>query len=72
VISFDCLRQVKTTILHGLQDTVISPQGSSQFVEQLLAHDPSFSIQLNLTPGDHRLRRPEHVETFHSIVVEQS
>ena len=71
-ISFDRLRKVKTTILHGLQDTVILPQGSSQFVEQLLAQDPSFPIELNLIPGDHRLSRPEHVETFRRIVVERS
>ncbi len=68
--NFDRLRRVKTTILHGLQDTVILPQGSSQFVEQLLARDPAFPIELNLIPGDHRLSSPEHVETFHRMVVE--
>lgn len=67
--SFDRLRPVKTTILHGLQDTVILPQGSSQFVEQLLARDPSFPVELNLIPGDHRLSSPEHVETFRRLIV---
>ena len=69
--SFDRLRKVKTTILHGLQDTVILPQGSSQFVEQLLARDPDFPIELNLIPGDHRLSSPEHVDTFRRIMLEQ-
>lgn len=70
--SFDRLRQVKTTILHGLQDSVILPQGSSQFVEQLLARDPSYPVELNLIPGDHRLNSPEAVETFRRIVLEQA
>jgi pimeloyl-ACP methyl ester carboxylesterase len=60
--SFDRLRKVNTTILHGLQDNVIVPQGSSQFVEQLLAHDPAFPVELNLIPGDHRLSAPEHMD----------
>jgi len=67
--NFDRLRPVKTTILHGLQDTVILPKGSSQFVEQLLARDPSFPIELNLIQGDHRLSSPEHVEWFHRLVI---
>ncbi|HSA61331.1 MAG TPA: alpha/beta fold hydrolase [Nitrospiraceae bacterium] len=70
--SFDRLRRVKTTILHGLQDAVILPQGSSHFVELLLARDPSFPVKLNLIPGDHRLSSSEHVETFRRIVLEQS
>lgn len=70
--SFDRLRRVKTTILHGLQDTVILPQGSSRFVEQLLVRDPSFPVELNLIPGDHRLSGPEQVETFRRLVLEQS
>ena len=70
--SFDGLRKVKTTILHGLQDTVILPEGSSQFVEQLLARDPAFPIELNIVPGDHRLSSPEHVDTFRRIILEQS
>ena len=67
--SFDRLRPVKTTILHGLQDTVILPQDSNQFAEQLLARDPSFPIELNLIPGDHRLSGPEHVERFRRLVI---
>lgn len=70
--SFDRLRQVKTTILHGLQDTVILPKGSSEFVEQLLARDPAFPIALHLIPGDHRLSSAEQVETFRRIVVGQA
>ena len=68
--SFDRLRPVKTTILHGLQDTVILPNVSSEFVEQLLARDPSFPVELHLVPGDHRLSSPEHVERFHRHVHE--
>jgi uncharacterized protein len=67
---FDCLRRVKTTILHGLQDTVIVPQGSSQFVEELLARDPGFPIELQLIPGDHRLSGPEHVEILRRSVMD--
>jgi uncharacterized protein len=68
--SFDRLRPVKTTILHGLQDTVILSSGSSEFVEQLLSRDPAFPIELDLIPGDHRLSSPEHVERFHRLVTE--
>jgi pimeloyl-ACP methyl ester carboxylesterase len=68
--SFDRLRPVKTTILHGLQDTVILPSGSSEFVEQLLSRDHAFPIELDLVPGDHRLSSLEHVERFHRLVTE--
>lgn len=68
--SFDRLRPVKTTILHGLQDTVILPNVSREFVEQLLVRDPSFPVELHLVPGDHRLSSPEHVERFHRHVHE--
>ena len=68
--SFDRLRPVKTTILHGLQDTVILPSGSREFVEQLLARDPSFPLELNLIPGDHRLSSDEQVERFRRLVLE--
>jgi pimeloyl-ACP methyl ester carboxylesterase len=68
--SFDRLRPVKTAIVHGLQDTVILPNVSSEFVEQLLARDPSFPVELHLVPGDHRLSSPEHVERFHRHVHE--
>ena len=67
--SFDRLRPVKTTILHGQQDSVILPQGSSRFVEQLLARDPSFPVELDLIEGDHRLSSPNQVERFHRLVI---
>jgi len=69
--SLDRLRKVKTVILHGLQDTAILPGGSSQFVEQLLARDPSYPIELHLVPGDHRLSGPEHLQLFRRIVMEK-
>jgi pimeloyl-ACP methyl ester carboxylesterase len=68
--SFDRLRPVKTTILHGLQDTVILPEGSREFVEQLLSRDPAYPIVLDLIPGDHRLSSAEHVERFHRLVLD--
>lgn len=68
--SFDRLRPVKTTILHGLQDTVILPSGSSEFVEQLLSRDPAFPVELHLIPGDHRLSNPEQVERLRRLVLE--
>ncbi|HKQ35890.1 MAG TPA: alpha/beta fold hydrolase [Nitrospiraceae bacterium] len=68
--NFDRLRPVRTTILHGLEDTVILPGGSSQFVEQLLARDPAYPVELQLIPGDHRLSSPEHVERFRRLVLE--
>lgn len=68
--SFDRLRPVKTTILHGLQDTVILPGGSSEFVEQLLSRDPAFPVELQLIPGDHRLSSDEQVERFRRLVLE--
>ena len=67
---FDRLRPVKTTILHGLQDTVILPSGSSEFVEQLLSRDPAFPVELHLIPGDHRLSGPEHLDTFRRLVLD--
>ena len=68
--SFDRLRPVKTTIIHGLQDTVILPNGSREFVELLLARDPAYPVELDLVPGDHRLSSPENVERFHRHVHE--
>ncbi|HSF67447.1 MAG TPA: alpha/beta fold hydrolase [Nitrospiraceae bacterium] len=68
--TFDKIRPVKTTILHGLQDTVILPKGSKKFVEQLLARNPAYPIELDLIHGDHRLSGPEHVERFHRLVHE--
>ena len=67
--SFDRLRPVSTAILHGQQDSVILPQGSSQFVEQLRGLAPSFPIDLHLVPGDHRLSGPEHLDMFRHLVV---
>ncbi|MEO5957023.1 MAG: alpha/beta fold hydrolase [Nitrospiraceae bacterium] len=67
--SFDRLRPVSTAILHGQQDHVILPQGSSQFVEQLRGLAPSFPIDLHLVPGDHRLSGPEHLDMFRHLVV---
>ena len=64
--SFDRLRPVNTTILHGLQDTVILPSGSSQFVEQLLSGSLRFPVELHLIPGDHRLSSHEHLDRFRS------
>ncbi|HEX8750149.1 MAG TPA: alpha/beta fold hydrolase [Nitrospira sp.] len=68
--SFDRLRPVRTTILHGLDDRVILPEGSRQFAAQLLARAPGYPIDLNLIQGDHRLSSPEHVERLHQLVLE--
>jgi uncharacterized protein len=68
--TFDRLRPVNTTILHGLHDTVILPSGSSEFVEQLLSRDPAFPVELQLIPGDHRLSSDEQVERFRRLVLE--
>ena len=67
--SFDRLRPVATTILHGLQDTVILPSVSSAFVEQLRSRDPAFPVELHLVQGDHRLSSPEHLDTFQRLVL---
>ena len=64
-------RRVKTTILHGLQDTVIKPEGSWAFVQHVLSQDPEFPIELLLKTGDHRLSSPEHLETFRRLVVKE-
>jgi pimeloyl-ACP methyl ester carboxylesterase len=66
--SFDRLRRVKTTILHGLEDSAILPHGSSQFVEELLARDATFPVDLKLVPCDHRLSSPEHLNIFRRLV----
>jgi len=66
--SFDRLRPVSTAILHGQQDSVILPNGSSQFVEQLQSLTPAFPIELHLVPGDHRLSSPEHLNLFQRLV----
>lgn len=69
--TFDRLRPVRTTVLHGLQDTVILPDGSREFARLLLAKAPTYPLDLNLIPGDHRLSSPEHVERFHKLVLGQ-
>lgn len=69
--TFDRLRPVRTSIVHGLQDTAIAPEGSKRFVEQLRLKAPSFPIDLQLIPGDHRLSEPEHIELLRRLIVEQ-
>ena len=70
--SFDRLRPVSTAILHGQEDSVILPSGSSQFVERLQSLAPSFPIELHLVPGDHRLSSPEHLDLFRTLVQRRS
>lgn len=70
--TFNNLRPLKTTILHGLQDTVILPEGSKSFANQLLRHDPNFPLDLRLIPGDHRLSSPEHIELFRRLVMREA
>jgi pimeloyl-ACP methyl ester carboxylesterase len=69
--TFDRLRPVRTSIVHGLQDAAIAPDGSKRFVEQLRLNAPSFPIDLQLVRGDHRLSEPEHLDRLHRLVVEQ-
>jgi pimeloyl-ACP methyl ester carboxylesterase len=61
---FHTLRRVPTTILHGLQDDVILPQGSWKFTEELLNVDSKFPIELLLKTGDHRFSSPSNLATF--------
>ncbi len=68
--TFDGVRRVRTTILHGLQDTVIDPDGSRRFADELQRRDPTFPLDLRLVPGDHRLSDPAQVETLRRLVVE--
>lgn len=70
--TFDVTRQVKTTILHGLQDTVIPPEGSQRFADTLLCRDSNFPLDLQLIPGDHRLSGPEHLEVFRRVVMRET
>lgn len=69
--TFDPLRRVKTTILHGEDDRVIAPDGSRRFAEALRRRDPAFPLDLRLIPGDHRLSSPEHVAMLQRLVVER-
>ncbi len=57
-------RRVPTTILHGLQDTVILPVGSWEMTQHLLTQDPQYPIELPLKTGDHRLSSPSNLTTF--------
>jgi pimeloyl-ACP methyl ester carboxylesterase len=69
--TFSHLRRIKTTILHGLQDTVVPPAGSWRFVEELLRRDPQFPIEMIFKTGDHRLSGAEDVETLRRLVVRE-
>jgi pimeloyl-ACP methyl ester carboxylesterase len=60
--------RVKTTILHGLQDAVIRPEGSWAFVQHVLSQDPEFPIELLFKTGDHRLSGQEHLEVIRQLV----
>ena len=68
--SFDRMRRVRTSIVHGAGDTVISPEGSREFVNLLRRRDPSYPIELQLVPGDHRLSGSEHMEHLHRLIVD--
>ena len=69
--TFEIVRQVKTTILHGEQDTVIPPEGSRGFINELHRRQPDFPLDLKLIPGDHRLSSPEHLELFRRLVMRE-
>lgn len=69
--TFDRLRPVTMAILHGQQDSVILPQGSSRFVEQVRSLAPAFPVELHLVPGDHRLSSPEHLDLFRRLVLDR-
>ena len=67
---FGQLRRVKTTLLHGLQDRTIHPRTSWQFVDELLARDPEYPVELIMKIGDHRLSSPEHLDIFRRLVLD--
>jgi hypothetical protein len=69
--TFDVVRHVKTTILHGQDDRVIAPEGSRQFVNELMRRYPTFPLDLRLVPGDHRLSGPDHLDLFRRLVMKQ-
>ncbi|MBM4138010.1 MAG: alpha/beta hydrolase [Nitrospira sp.] len=69
--TFDVVRHVKTTILHGLHDTVIAPEGSQQFTDELRRRVPTIPLDLQLIQGDHRLSSPEHLELFRRLVMRE-
>lgn len=68
--SFDRLRHVRTTIVHGLDDTVIHPEGSQEFLERLRRLDPSYPVELLLVEGDHRLSSPDHMKQLHRLLLD--
>ncbi len=70
--TFDIVHQVKTTILHGLQDAIITPDSSRDFANELRRRSPSFPLGLRLIPGDHRLSSPEHLELFRRLVIREA
>ena len=70
--TFDVVRHVKTIILHGEQDTVISPDGSRRFANELLRRDPRFPLDLQLIPGDHRFSSPQPLELFRRLVMREA
>jgi pimeloyl-ACP methyl ester carboxylesterase len=57
-------RRVKTTIMHGLQDTVIPPAVSWRFAQHVLSQAPDFPIEIVFKTGDHRLSRPNDLVHF--------
>jgi pimeloyl-ACP methyl ester carboxylesterase len=69
--TFEVVRCVNTTILHGQDDRVIAPDGSRRFANELVRRHPGFPLNLNLIPGDHRLSGPEHLERFRRLVMKQ-
>ena len=68
--SFDRMRPLKTSILHGSGDTVISPEGSREFVDLLRRRDPFYPVELHLVSGDHRLSGLEHMEHLRRLLLE--
>lgn len=67
---FHSLRPMPTTILHGLHDDVIIPQGSWEFTKDLLAKDPQFPIELLFKTGDHRFSSPTNLTTFLELAAQ--
>ena len=70
--TFDRIRRVRTTLMHGSGDTVISPEGSREFIDLLRRRDPAYPVDLHLVPGDHRLSGPEHMTHLHRLLVERT
>ena len=68
--SFDRMRPVRTSILHGSGDSVIAPDGSREFAQRLRRQNPSYPVELDLVAGDHRLSRPEHMACLQKLLLE--